>query len=380
MRVYSHLLGCSFENVVSFIINTGINKPLHHAVWHNNLTAIKLLVDYGADIHALDVFGSTSVHICRSEVIAKYLLSIGAIPTLPPWHIWYGLSSESIESLIRLGQLVAPNLRPPRTFPKFFNRYFVSSFISNGIKPDIEDDAGISIVHFTIYHQVSGGMALNGPVRLDGVKPFPWHQMCYPTQQASWIGPLWRYYRRRFDVEDLRQVTNLHPNLGWSPMCLATCTDDTRVMANCLEMGADIDFEGSPYGSALMAAAFYNRLDSVKFLVRSGAAICYEGKEGFKSAVAIGWRCQRVIEWLIMGRFRDQEKLESVPEPSDEVGNLPQVATGVWSSMVAPLRLIGDFERQPHESSFDYLQRLVIIKRGMRGKVVPLPRLEVPLE
>jgi ankyrin repeat protein len=352
---------------------------MHQAVWQGNLETVQSLVEYGADIHTADVIGRTPLHLCRHKNIAEYLLSIGATPSLPPWSIWYELSSGSVGGLTSLAVQVsqmASSLGNRSILPDSLDRSLLSMFVSNGNNLDMVDDVGRSIVHLAMCTYATGSVVLNGNVRLTGSKPFPWHRMCYPTMAASWIGRLWRFYRRRFHAEDLRQVSNLHPEHGWSPMCLATCSDDTLVMASCLEMGADINFEGSPYGSPLMAAAFSNRLKSVKFLVRNGAAICYEGKGGFKSAVIIGKRCQKVIEWLIMGRFRDQEKLEAVPDPSDEVGIPPRVATGVWSSMVAPLRLIGDFERQPHESSFDYLLRLVVIKRDMRGKVVPLPRRE----
>ncbi|KAF7541324.1 hypothetical protein G7054_g744 [Neopestalotiopsis clavispora] len=378
---YAHLLGCTPETVVTYIVNGGSDvNPIHEAVWQGKLEAVELLVEYGADVHALDTYGTISLHLCKGKDTANYLLSIGATPTLPPWNHWYRLSSKSIEDLMDLSKQVAQlasSLEDGGPGPKHLDRKFLSSFMKNGNVLDMQDDVGGSIVHLSLYSYATGSMVLNGAVRLADSKPFPWHQMCYPTHNASWIGSLWRLYRRRFRLEDLRLVSNLHPGQGWSPMCLATCTDNTLVMANCLEMGADIDFEGSPYGSALMAAAFSNRLESVKFLVRTGAAICYEGKDGFKSAVIIGKRCQRVIDWLIMDRFMDQEKLEGIPEPSVEVGDSPQVTTGVWSSRVVPLRLMGIFERQPHESSFSYLQRLAVIKSGMRGKVVPLPRPEI---
>ncbi|XP_071361260.1 protein phosphatase 1 regulatory subunit 27b [Trachinotus anak] len=54
---------------------------IHEAVLSGNLECVKLLVDYGADIHQRDEEGWTPLHMACSDGfphIARYLLSLGA--------------------------------------------------------------------------------------------------------------------------------------------------------------------------------------------------------------------------------------------------------------------------------------------------------------
>ncbi|XP_077575537.1 protein phosphatase 1 regulatory subunit 27b [Stigmatopora nigra] len=58
---------------------------IHEAVLSGNLECVKLLVDYGANIHHRDDEGWTPLHMACSDGfphIARYLLSLGADPNL----------------------------------------------------------------------------------------------------------------------------------------------------------------------------------------------------------------------------------------------------------------------------------------------------------
>lgn len=58
---------------------------IHEAVLSGNLECVKLLVNYGADIHQRDEEGWTPLHMACSDGfphIARYLLSLGADPEL----------------------------------------------------------------------------------------------------------------------------------------------------------------------------------------------------------------------------------------------------------------------------------------------------------
>ncbi|TKS69284.1 Protein phosphatase 1 regulatory subunit 27 [Collichthys lucidus] len=58
---------------------------IHEAVLSGNLECVKLLVQYGADIHQRDEEGWTPLHMACSDGfphIARYLLSLGADPEL----------------------------------------------------------------------------------------------------------------------------------------------------------------------------------------------------------------------------------------------------------------------------------------------------------
>ncbi|XP_056135646.1 protein phosphatase 1 regulatory subunit 27b isoform X2 [Lampris incognitus] len=62
------------------IYNSGM-AAIHEAVLSGNLECVKLLVQYGADIHQRDEEGWTPLHMACSDGfphIARYLLSLGA--------------------------------------------------------------------------------------------------------------------------------------------------------------------------------------------------------------------------------------------------------------------------------------------------------------
>ncbi|KAK7508988.1 hypothetical protein IWZ03DRAFT_391015 [Phyllosticta citriasiana] len=58
-------------------------------------------------------------------------------------------------------------------------------------------------------------------------------------------------------------------------LCQASLLEDVDSIVLLLEHGADIDKEGCPDGSPLMAACSAGRLDLVDCLVRRGAKITY---------------------------------------------------------------------------------------------------------
>ncbi|ETS86026.1 hypothetical protein PFICI_04051 [Pestalotiopsis fici W106-1] len=304
---------------------------------------------------------------------------MGATPTLPPSITWLHHLGSSAEGQTRMTaelfrqapiKLIYEPFPPnPTLHPKV-----LAAIMDSGQDLNAEEESNRSIMLVAMHNPETATLILNQPAQLTETGPFPWSMIGSMIEDVSWMNQHWKHYLRRFRMEDLRRVSNLEPRRGWSPLCLATCTDAVKVMEHCLEMGTDIDFEGSPYGSALMAAAGMNRIESVKFLVRHGASICYEGKEGFTSAVVVGASSQRVVQWLLVGRFQDQGKLEAVSESSTIITE--NVPIHSWSPARLNFRLAGKFERQPDESSLDYLKALAEIKKNLRGQVVHLPKPE----
>uniref|UniRef100_A0A3Q3W4M2 Uncharacterized protein n=1 Tax=Mola mola TaxID=94237 RepID=A0A3Q3W4M2_MOLML len=82
------------ERIGSFIRAKRVNldtiylsgmAAIHEAVLSGNLECVKLLVQYGADVHQRDEEGWTPLHMACSDGfphIARYLLSLGADPEL----------------------------------------------------------------------------------------------------------------------------------------------------------------------------------------------------------------------------------------------------------------------------------------------------------
>ncbi|KAK2609594.1 hypothetical protein N8I77_003090 [Diaporthe amygdali] len=177
-------------------------------------------------------------------------------------------------------------------------------------------------------------------------------------------------YLRRLGLERLRALANLEPTYSWSPLCMSASIGLTLAVINIIQLGADVDFEGSPYGSALMAACSSGHLESVKILVRHGAAISYLGADGIRSAVHYAKEHKAIMAWLLVKRFTDQKKLSSQAEAGPSAHPVGEVQP--WSRITkAELVITGIARRQVHESARDYIIRLVAVKKEWRGKVVP---------
>ncbi|KAL3294570.1 ankyrin repeat protein [Colletotrichum asianum] len=141
-----------------------------------------------------------------------------------------------------------------------------------------------------------------------------------------------------------------------------------EAMKNLLLMGSQIDFEGCPEGSALMAASRAGIMESVIFLTRHGASISFEGSVQRWSAVEASASSTKVLHWLLVDQFTDQFKLEGPAVESDA----PTERFKKWSGIAkAEMVILGPWERRPSESSRQYWSRLVHMKQEFHGKVLP---------
>lgn len=137
------------------------------------------------------------------------------------------------------------------------------------------------------------------------------------------------------------------------------------IMENCLSLGANIEFEGSPHGSALIVAAACGYLDAVRLLVRAGARLSYDSENGLRSVFTY-CRSKAVRYWLLVERFTEQRGITM--EPHWGTGN----EVKLWSGpAVARLKLVGDRARCCYESSLEYAERLASMRKEWRGKRIP---------
>ncbi len=236
-----------------------------------------------------------------------------------------------------------------------------------------EDNCGILPLHLAMELDNFTSLLVNIDCRMELSPPFPWRVLA-GHDQIAWICKGFKLYKKRFGETLLRHITNMQPkgHLVWSPLCRMSVEGNTTVMANLLELGACVDYEGSPDGSALMAACANGQLESVKLLVRRGASLSYvRGTQGQHVSCL---RCARgsseITHWLLVGRFTDQPKLTASQASPD-----PESSTAVvkaWSGPAkAELIITGLHEREPTESSREYFVRLQRLRRDMRGTQVP---------
>lgn len=163
---------------------------------------------------------------------------------------------------------------------------------------------------------------------------------------------------------------------GWaSPLCVAASRNAAQLAEELVRMGAEIDLEGSPYGSALIVACTLGCLDVVKYLVRACAALFYVNEDGLLlSAVASSFRHQEVKRWLLVERHIEQRKLEYRSSPSKSHESL-------WSGpRIFKIALPAYMLRDDDESRWDHLQRLQMWKKELMGKALAESRLNSGLD
>jgi hypothetical protein len=98
------------------------------------------------------------------------------------------------------------------------------------------------------------------------------------------------------------------------------------VMGVLQHAGALINMEGGPLGTPVMAAARAGRHHAVHYLVRTGAMLQYMKGSQNISAIAEAKKHghERLLRWLLVGRFADQPKItHEVPEDSSSTAHHP---------------------------------------------------------
>jgi hypothetical protein len=245
---------------------------------------------------------------------------------------------------------------------------YIPAFAGLNCDLTVEDDGGRSLMHCIICKDEAADVVLNWDYGLHKTTPFPWHLEWCAFGSIAFLRSRFDAFRGKLGDETFRNILNLHPKRGWSPLCRAASLDLVDVVENCLIMGAEIDFEGSPLGSALMVAGACGSAEAVKLLVRKGARLCYTGFAGPTNIMAL-IRSKSVKRWLLVERFSEQRRIEPANRHS-----WSGVETHPWSGVAqAQLRLMGKRQMQPHESSLDYAKRLARIRSAWQGKVVPSP-------
>ena len=210
------------------------------------------------------------------------------------------------------------------------------------------------------------GILIQSDNGLFGIEPFPWHMyLSWSFSKISFLNKHYHIVCKRFGSQHVKIWANLEPDQGWSPLCRAASQNCTETMDNCLSLGANIEFEGCPLGSALMIASACGQLDAVKLLVRRNARVCYDGRVGRLSVFKVA-TSKIVKAWLLVGRFNDQRRLKFKAEDASTT------EMKYWSGFVqARANLHGYQYMRDDESRCDCAKRLMAYRRMIRGHVAP---------
>ncbi|KAF4967728.1 hypothetical protein FSARC_4789 [Fusarium sarcochroum] len=377
-RILARSFGSRKENTDSRYTSPILNDAMHG----ESVEVARLLLEYGAAVDLVDSDGDTPLACTRSREMAELLVHYGAsvtplftesIPNL--LERWEGWSVGMVETLARvvtreemLASLKWLDWSPTAIFhPLETPKTTIGSLMelkSMGLSSDHTWKTGSYL--FGLEYGDGLEYILNSDDELGDMEPFPWN--LYGTlafARMTFLGTHFRHVRRRFGSETLQRFANLNPEKGWSPLCRAASQNAIDKMENCLSLGADIEFEGCPLGSALMIASVCGQLPAVKLLIRKGAKVCYTGRHGFLSVFSVA-RSKSVKSWLLAGRFYDQTRIKQVPE--DE----PDNQTRPWSGFAQARHKLHGFEYiREDEARIDYAKRLAWYKKKMRGRVAP---------
>ncbi|KAF5608574.1 uncharacterized protein FSUBG_4502 [Fusarium subglutinans] len=353
---------------------------LHIAAWDGNKEAVSLLVDRGANIDAADSNGWTPLMLAQDVGTAQYLLSLGAsiaavcrLGSLPSFINWFGDNLFDEAHPVSFSQLPKELFTvsdPPRFSAKCEVLQLTPETLNNlhQLHHDLtsEDEAGRSMIHYVLGEEDLVDWVLDREQDLSRTTPFPWHLEWCEFSGLALLTSSFERLRQRMPADLFCKILNLEPSRGWSPLCHAAALNRVDIIANCLEMGADINFEGSCFGSAIMNASVCGSLDAVKLLARNGASLTYLGKSGFTSCfLAAG--TEAVREWLLCGRFMDQQRLTAESDADCVQAEVP------WGGYIqAKVLLYGTRARWLEESTLDYAMRLSKMKKSWQGKVVRL--------
>ncbi|KAJ3549935.1 hypothetical protein NM208_g236 [Fusarium decemcellulare] len=367
----------------SWSYGDGEPTPMHLASQSGSKLAVSLLFETGAAIDEVDSSGYTPLMRASSADMAEHLIRLGAstaaicrFGSLRSMIKCYSPQEFSrVYSVLFAkvpGELMLPDARfpMPTTDLQFFEFTTMTTEIAAmhqlGFDLTQEDGAGRSQMHCIICFAKQSDFVLNNDCGLLRTTPFPWHLTWPKLNKIAFLGSKFRDFERIIPRDIFCRIFNLEPSRGWSPLCLAAAWDIFDIMQNCLEMGAQVDFEGCPLGSAIMCASACGSLNAVKLLVRHGASLTYVGRDGFKSCVLIAGS-EEVKSWLLCGQFTELLSIKDKGRSRETAEVKP------WSGIVrAGVRLYGKREKAPMGSTLDNAKRLSKARKYWEGKIVPI--------
>ncbi|KAI0599190.1 ankyrin [Biscogniauxia sp. FL1348] len=378
-RHYVDLVNLGEANAIELAINPSDRRhcpPIFKAVKRGDSESVQVLLENGADpnppgyelspLHA----SARLEHEEQATEITKLLLQHGADLEsrdnngLTPLIVAVRTDHCNIvDELIRSGaDLTALSFRHSGLLNYASPQMFVK-LLGLGLDPYARNRLGHSAIHEIMYDERFQSLVLNGDIKYNKVTPFK-------AYKIPLLASVLRKLSRKIHCDELRRIGDFEPQgITWSPLCMAATGDMSNALESLLTLGADMEFEGCPEGTALMSACRTGTLYAVKFLVRRGAALSYHGPNGFRTAFDEFKTPKRILHWLLVTRFTDQKKLvyEVGADHQAEPASLRP-----WSGAAkAELVICGHLERRSDECMEVYWIRLMRAKEDWRGKYVP---------
>ncbi|KAK8186765.1 ankyrin repeat-containing domain protein [Phyllosticta citribraziliensis] len=332
--------------------------PLHHAIWSGSQDITRLLLEHGANPNSRTSNMETAaiIALCRGSLEHLELLEeFGADCTLSNWKDRRKLSAM----LTNTGKLMIPELTVfllERGYPlQNISRLFV---VSAKDAPDNQPRKSRSLTQE--YSPGSSGSSLNQDAIFYQLDDLMLSGSLFEIKRALKYESKDPGTKRKFEIQGPQQKI--------SRLCQASlgkCIDDIDLL---LKYGTDIDEEGCPDGSALMAACSAGRIDSVQFLVRRGAKLTYPNGLRFRSALTAAEGHPGIQHWLLVERHTQQFKIKDARAGELEADSRSMKPWAGLEEVRIPWK--GRFQRYSEESSFEHFLRLREIRGKLQGQVI----------
>ncbi|KPM44161.1 hypothetical protein AK830_g2367 [Neonectria ditissima] len=377
-----HALMSALINQPSELSDFGYwDTPLHRAARFGNLDALKLFIRNGADVDALDNNQSTPLIVASLENqldIVRELLANGAMVECRDNNGCTAMARAVMAGHLGIVQLLDSRSRFSLRFMSIAGENLASLarlsdspvetfkyLISRGVDPrqcDREGDCALGVALFSElrYYVVQSCLAAPQitPIVCKLSNPF--------TGAATdvSINFLKRMYLSLPRAE-ARMLIDTDDLCYGSPLCEVATRNHTQAAELLLSLGANIEQDGSSFGTPLMCAIACGKMDMVKLLVRRGAKLEYiDGDGTYRSGLVESLPHPEVTKWLLVRRYQDQNKLTNTSFNGEAVLKL-------WSGKrVLKVALKSWQQRRWDESTLDFCIRLKKIERGFFGQRV----------
>ncbi|KAI7770573.1 hypothetical protein ACKAV7_010067 [Fusarium commune] len=351
----------TYHQVAKLLIKSGADvnaqdselvTPLHLAAGYGQTDMVLSLLRAGANPNLLCAHGSSALgrSLAHGDLqVTRCLLENGASPVT-----FYNIPFEAVHGDVDvLRQLIELGADPYEASPG------TGSTLTSAISGSAEGMSFVLNGNFDFYRLAEQEPLLLSEILANG--------NLSPMELKAIIKRMPREYRAR--------LVNSEPEEKYTPACSVILDDDPKLLQVLLDVGLDIEHEWHGKGTPLMFAASIGAFKCFKLLVRHGARLAYltTGRRGeviARSVTEAAKLYPRLLQWALIDRHYETKCLTQAAH------NGPFIPIKPWSGRrKAAYKVSGygdEIPELPTESMMDLLTRVARMKRGMRGRVLPV--------